>query len=210
MPAPRFEQSVFINCPFDPAYEELLHAIVLTTVTLGFIPRCARESGDSDFRFPHILDLLAKSKYSIHDLSRFTGEGPANLARMNMPLELGVAIGLKQQSRKKRRWTVMVPELLANTGSNPDPYEYQRYISDLAGKDPLRHEQTPASVIREVYSWLKTLDEVVNPQPGAPAIVAALPSFQKKIADRKDAALGKSIWADVLTAALEAAPKVTG
>jgi len=95
MRAPRFEQSVFINCPFDPAYEDLLHAIVITTVSLGFIPRCALETGNTDYRFPHILDLLAKSKYSIHDLSRFTGEGRANLARMNMPLELGVAIGLK-------------------------------------------------------------------------------------------------------------------
>ncbi|MBV8630666.1 MAG: hypothetical protein JOZ83_07065 [Silvibacterium sp.] len=208
---PRFEQSVFINCPFDPAYEDLLHAIVLTTVSLGFVPRCALESGDSDYRFPHILDLLATSKYSIHDLSRFTGEGPANLSRMNMPLELGVAIGLKQsQSRRKRRWAVMVPELPANPGSNPNAHEYQRYISDLAGKDPLRHEQTPESVIREVYSWLKTLDEVVNPQPNAPDIVTAFPSFQRKIADRKNNALGKSIWADVLTAALEAAPKVNG
>ena len=205
--APLFAQSVFINCPFDPAYEELLHAIVLTTVSLGFVPRCALEAGDADYRFPHILDLLAQSKYSIHDLSRFTGEGPSNLARMNMPLELGVAIGLKQsQLRRKRRWAVMVPEVAS--GADPSAFEYQRYISDLAGKDPLCHGQTPETVVREVYSWLKTLDEVVNPQPGAPSIVSALPSFEAKIAARKSDALGKSIWADVLTAALEAAPKV--
>lgn len=204
MPAPRFEQSVFINCPFDPAYENLLHAIVLTTVSLGFVPRCALESGDAGYRFPHILELLTKSKYSIHDLSRFTGEGAANLARMNMPLELGVAIGLKL-SRQKHRWTVMVPSAPARDQA---AFEYQRYISDLAGKDPLRHEQTPQSIVREVYSWLKTLDEVVNPQPSGPAIVGALPVFEGEIAYRKDNALGKSIWADVLTAALEAAPKV--
>jgi len=207
MPAPRFEQSVFINCPFDPAYENLLHAIVLTAVSLGFIPRCALESGAADYRFPHILELLTKSKYSIHDLSRFTGEGTANLARMNMPLELGVAIGLKL-SRKKHRWAVMVPTVPMDAHADQVAYQYQRYISDLAGKDPLRHEQTPESVVREVYSWLKTLDEVVTPQPGGPAIIAALPVFQKKIADFKDYALGKSIWADILTAALEAAPKV--
>jgi len=211
MRAPPFEQSVFINCPFDSKYEDLLHAIVLTTVSLGFIPRCALESGEADYRFPHILDLLTKSKYSIHDLSRFTGEGPGNLARMNMPLELGVGIGLKQaQTRRKRRWAVMVPEVSVKAGADPDAYEYQRYISDLAGKDPLRHEGTPESVIREVYSWLKTLDEVVSPQPAAPAIVAALPPFQQKIADRRKDALGKSIWADVLTSALDAAPKVKG
>ena len=207
MPAPRFEQSVFINCPFDPDYEALLHAIVLTTVSLGFVPRCALESGDADYRFPHILELLINSKYSIHDLSRFTGEGAANLARMNIPLELGVAIGLKL-SRKKHRWTVMVPSPPVDAKADPTGYEYQRYISDLSGKDPLRHEQTPQSVIREVYSWLKTLDEVVNPQPDGPAIVAALPAFQKKLDDRRNAALGKSIWADVLATALEAAPKV--
>jgi len=102
----------------------------------------------------------------------------------------------------------MVPDIPANGRADPNVYEYQRYISDLAGKDPLRHEQTPESVIREVYSWLRTLDEVVSQQPGALAIVAAFPAFRRKIADRRNNALGKSIWADVLTAALEAAPKV--
>jgi hypothetical protein len=32
------------------------------------------------------------SKYSIHDLSRCTGEGAENFARLNMPLEPGIAM----------------------------------------------------------------------------------------------------------------------
>jgi len=206
MPVPLFEQSVFINCPFDPKYQRLLHAIVFTTVSLGLVPRCALETGEADLRFQHILDLLQKSKYSIHDLSRFAGEGEANLARMNMPLELGVAIGLKL-CRKRHRLVVMVQNVPEAKRKAAD-YEYHRFISDLSGNDPLRHQSTPQSVTREVYSWLTTLDEIVNPQPSGEAIFAAFPAFQKNLANHKKAALRKLIWNDVLKAAAESCPKI--
>ena len=39
-----------------------------------------------------ITRAILSSKYSIHDLCRCRGEGDANLARFNMPLELGVSM----------------------------------------------------------------------------------------------------------------------
>jgi hypothetical protein len=42
-----------------------------------------------------ITQAISDSKYSIHDLSRCRGEGDKNLARFNMPLELGVAMAHK-------------------------------------------------------------------------------------------------------------------
>jgi len=55
-------------------------------------PRSARENqDDAEPRFSRILATIAASEYSIHDLSRSTDEGGENLARLNMPLELGMA-----------------------------------------------------------------------------------------------------------------------
>ena len=81
-----YEKSVFINCPYDPGFVDLFHSIVFTVVAHGFVPRSAKESeASADPRIDRIASALAESKYSIHDLSRFTGEGVDNFARFNMP-----------------------------------------------------------------------------------------------------------------------------
>jgi hypothetical protein len=96
----RYETSVFLNCPYDDKFAPLFYAAVLTIAALGFKPRCARESeGESDPRIDRIARGLRESKYSIHDLSRFQGEGPEQLSRFNMPLELGMALSLRYQEK---------------------------------------------------------------------------------------------------------------
>ena len=86
-------KSVFINCPFDREYAPLFDAIVFATVCCGFMPRSALESGDvAESRLDRITRAIFNSRYSIHDLSRCGGEGDENLARFNMPLELGMAM----------------------------------------------------------------------------------------------------------------------
>ena len=80
-------------------------------------------------RFSRILATIAASKYSIHDLSRSRGEGDENLARLNMPLELGMAAAFcfeRENSGRPHRWLALVPE----------GYAYQSFVSDLAGFDP--------------------------------------------------------------------------
>ena len=100
---PSYERSVFLNCPYDDAFAPLFHAAVLTVAALGFTPRCARESeGESDPRIDRIARGLKESKYSVHDLTRFTGEGPDQLARFNMPLELGMALSLRYLGKASR------------------------------------------------------------------------------------------------------------
>jgi hypothetical protein len=146
---PAYEKSVFINCPFDPEFRDLMLAIVLTVVAHGFVPRGAREAeGIAQPRLRRILETISESKYSIHDLSRFTGEGVANLARFNMPLELGMSAAFQFErdgSSRPHKWLALVPEGFA----------YQQFISDLAGFDPGRHDRSVASVIREVSAWLR-------------------------------------------------------
>jgi hypothetical protein len=110
-PLPAYEKSVFINCPFDSAYRDLLLAIVFSVFAHGFVPRTARETeGEPEPRFSRILATIAASKYSIHDLSRFSGEGDANFARLNMPLELGMAAAFRferENSDRPHRWLAL-------------------------------------------------------------------------------------------------------
>src|SRR4051794_26873514 len=88
--------SVFINCPFDAEFRSQLNAIVFTCVHAGFFPIVAGSSGRTGRpRLERILTALNLCRYSIHDLSRCRGEGDENLARFNMPLELGMAMALR-------------------------------------------------------------------------------------------------------------------
>src|ERR1700730_13896342 len=129
---PKYEKSCFINCPFDPEYRAQMLAAVFSVAAHGFVARSARETeGDPEPRFSRILTTIAACKYSIHDLSRSTGAGDGNLARFNMPLELGMAAAFRferEGSIRPHRWLALVPE----------GYVYQKVISDLAGFDPAR------------------------------------------------------------------------
>jgi hypothetical protein len=98
-------KSVFINCPFDAQYAALLEAIVFATVCCGFMLRSALESGTvAEWRLDRIRGPLFSSRYSIHDLSRCTGEGAENLARFNMPLELGMAMARRIMDPAEHDW----------------------------------------------------------------------------------------------------------
>lgn len=140
---------VFINCPFDKSYRRKLDAIVFTSVQAGLVPWMAGSSGDIAVpRVDRICEGLRASRYSIHDLTRFRGQGRANLSRFNMPLELGMAIALSQAGDDDDRhdWMFMVPEGRV----------YQQFISDLAGFDPTPYDGTSEGVAVAVLSWLAT------------------------------------------------------
>ena len=158
---PAYEKSVFINCPFDSQFRDLLLAMVFSVASHGFAPRSARESeGTAEPRMSRILRTLSECKYSIHDLSRFSGEGVDNISRFNMPLELGIAAALRFErinSDRPHNWLALVPE----------GFVYQQFVSDLAGFDPGRHTQSVELVIREVSAWLRLQDDVADAAPSA-------------------------------------------
>ena len=192
-------KSVFINCPFDPQFAPLFDAILFAAVSCGFLPRSALESGIvSESRMERITAAIFNSKYSIHDLSRCTGEGNERLARFNMPLELGIAMARRYtRTRKslKHDWLVLVPE----------GYPHMKFVSDLAGYDPPRHDGTVQTLVPKVMSWLATrIDAVATPTPQD--VLAALPSFVAA-KERLKAHWGDDIpWADIVLAARAAAP----
>ena len=92
-----FERAVFINCPFDEAYEPLLQAVLFCVVYLGLSPRLATERSDSgESRLDKISELIESSKYSIHDLSRCQADEAGEHYRLNMPFELGLDYGCRK------------------------------------------------------------------------------------------------------------------
>ena len=189
--------SVFINCPFDNDYRIIFDAVVFATVCCGFIPRSAIESGCTAVpRMDRITQAILSSKYSIHDLCRCRGEGEKNFSRFNMPLELGVSMAQRfgSEGSQSHDWLLLVP----------DDGEYARYVSDLAGFDPKRHDGSLLSIIPAVMSWLATRPDAIK-TPTPRDVLSLLPVFQNEKNMRSDDWGGDLPWADVLLCAMEVA-----
>ncbi len=186
--------SVFINCPFDEAYAIIFDSIIFATACCGFLPRCAIESGSTSVpRMDRITEAISASKYSIHDLSRCRGEGDKNLARFNMPLELGVCMAHKfgLNGVDCHDWLLLVPK-----GS-----EYIRYVSDMAGYDPKQYDLTPESAIPAVMSWLATRpDAVITSTPDE--VIGVLPEFISKKDTLSKKWAGEPPWSDIVILAI--------
>lgn len=192
------DPSVFINCPYDPDYERLFHAIVFAVVACGFLPRCALEYATvSSPRMEKVVKALFASNYSIHDLSRCQGAGAANLARMNMPLELGMACAFKYLSAELDRehdWLVLVP----------NQYEYTRFVSDLAGYDLLPHDGSDKEVIERVVAWL--MEKPDCPRKVTPRDVNELLDVYLAAIQRLKGEWGAHLrWSDRVTVAFKVA-----
>jgi hypothetical protein len=189
--------SVFVNCPFDDDYRSSRDAIVFTAVHAGFFPWMAGSTGNIAVpRLERILEGLASCRYSIHDLSRYQGEGPDNVARFNMPLELGMAIALRGQhpGPDAHDWMVMVPE----------GHVYQRYISDLAGFDPAAHNGSPDLVAVATLSWLVTRPTAVA-VVGPDEVLGKLPEYSARKRELDDQWNGNPPWGQVVDLAVEIA-----
>ncbi len=142
----QLNKNVFINCPFDREYYELLRSILFTTLYLGFFPRIASERFDSgEPRFKKIIELINLSRYSIHDLSRLISKEEGEYYRLNMAFEIGLDIGCREFSDVGRNKKSLIIE--------NDPYRYSRAISDLAGFDIKYHNGDQAKLIRVIRDW---------------------------------------------------------
>ncbi len=198
-PTPDPTRSVFINCPYDAEFAPLFDAIVFAAVCCGFVPRSALESGGvAEPRMARITRAMFSSKYSIHDLSRCKGEGSEQLARFNMPLELGIAIARRYTATdeaQKRDWLLLVPQ----------GHQYGKFVSDLAGFDPKTHDGTAQVMVPRIMSWLRTRPDAVD-TPDPPEVLAALPNFAQAKAVLAQTWNDDIPWAYILLAAKEHVP----
>jgi len=153
----KYNDNVFINCPFDITYKLLFDAIVFGVYDCGFVARCALEEDDgSQIRVQKIFEIISKCRLALHDLSRVELDTDTKLPRFNMPLELGVFLGAKHygNNQQKRKACLIL---------DSDKYRYQKFISDIAGQDIQAHENDPKAAIRIVRNWLRSYSQTSIP-----------------------------------------------
>jgi hypothetical protein len=146
--APR-RPSIFINCPFDPEFLPFLRAILFTVCAMGCEPRSALEESDSSaLRLEKIYQLIKRCRFSIHDLSRTELSAGTGLPRFNMPLELGIFLGIKHAALKaaRKKTCLIFVKDKHNTA----------FITDINGMDVEGHGDQPENVILSIRNWLCT------------------------------------------------------
>jgi len=156
---------VFINCPFDDDYGELLRAIAFTIAVCGYKPTCALDDDDAGrIRFDKLKALISEADFAVHDLSRIELSEDTATPRFNMPFELGLYLGAKHfGGRRQREKRCLV---IAKTRR-----EWAPTISDLAGVDPSFHGGKPDAVIRAVRDFLHAAPDG-SMLPGETALIA--------------------------------------
>jgi len=135
------------------------------------VPKIATERSDGgEVRLTKIIDLIRSSKFSIHDLCRCEASEPKELARLNMPFELGVDYGAREygSGALSEKCMLILEE---------EKYRYQAALSDISGCDIRAHGGDFSNAIRCVRNWLVSQANV--PNDGASRIEAAYTAFQE-------------------------------
>lgn len=143
-----FEKNVFINCPFDKEYNDLLKPLLFTIIDVGLTPRIASERLDSgEVRLDKIIELIEESKYGIHDLSRCKAKNIGDYSRFNLPFELAIDFSCRQFSTKKnlKEKKILILE--------EEKYSLQKALSDLSFSDTKSHKGEPEEIIYQVRDW---------------------------------------------------------
>lgn len=175
MPAAGYEDSVFINCPFDETYQPIFRSLVFAVQDCGFLARCALEVEDAgEVRIRKINRIIEQCQYGIHDISRTELDSASRLPRFNMPLELGLFLGAKEFGRGKQRDKQCL--IL-----DRERYRYQAYCSDIAGQDIRAHANDPDRAIRAVRDMLASARAGAVLLPGAKKIGQRYQEFQNQL-----------------------------
>lgn len=141
-------KNVFINCPFDNHYFPLLKALIFTIIYIDLNPLISETSDSGEIRLHKIKDLMSKSQYSVHDLSRMEPLKDNDLPRFNLPFECGIDFGLR----------LAKPDILGEKKFlilEKEQYRYQKVISDISGNDIKGHKNQPEKIIKVVRDWFK-------------------------------------------------------
>lgn len=168
-----YEDAVFINCPFDDAYNPVLKAIIFAVYRCGFVPRSALEADNGlQNRLDKIQEVIAGCRYGIHDISRTT-LSENGLPRFNMPFELGLFFGAQRYGNKQQQTKNAI---IFDT----ERFRYQQFISDLNGVDIKEHQNDPLVAIQKIRNWL-SIASGRKPVPGYAKIIAEYKVFIKKM-----------------------------
>jgi hypothetical protein len=135
------QDSVFLNIPYDAAFERLYLAYIVGISAFRLIPHTTLEIPDTTRRLDRIQTLLRQCRYSIHDLSRVQVSRTApRIPRFNMPFELGLAVSWSSVNPGRHSWFVC----------DSERHRVLKSISDLAGTDINIHDGRIQGVMREL------------------------------------------------------------
>lgn len=138
---------VFINCPYDEEYEPFFRAIVFGIKANGFNPVCAKEKTGGDTRLDKILKGIEECEYGIHDISRTDIDKNTNFPRFNMAFELGISIGCQTfGTGDQQNKDFLILDI--------NSYRFRDFLSDISGKDPVGHNNSPEIALHHVNVWL--------------------------------------------------------
>jgi hypothetical protein len=175
MPPASYDNSVFINCPFDDSYRPLFEALVFAVHDCGYLARCAREVDDaSEVRIEKIARIIGTCKFGIHDICRTEPDGTTGLPRFNMPFELGMFLGAKRFGRSEQRQKRC---LILDV----ERYRFQTFISDIAGQDIHSHAKDAGQAIKVVRDWLSNATPASIRIPGGALIVQRYGLFRQDL-----------------------------
>ena len=121
------------------------------------------------------MDIMSECPFGIHDLSRNGLDPRTSLARFNMPIELGIFLGLGYDEASCKQTKSMI-FLDAN------PRDYEKTASDLKGRDPRIHSNDPDRLITHIREWLRSLG-LSGTIPGGKEITRRYRLFLKDIPD---------------------------
>jgi hypothetical protein len=147
-------ENVFINCPFDNYYFPLLKPLLFTLIYVELNPKISETSDSGEIRLNNIKNLMAISKYSIHDLSRMEPLKTKDYPRFNMPFECGIDFGLKMSNEENfgdKKFLILEKE----------QHRYQKVISDISGNDIKAHKNDPEQIIKVVRDWFKPTNPAI-------------------------------------------------
>lgn len=154
----------------------LFRAVIFTVHDMRFSARCALEASNAaKVRIDKIQEIIAESKYSIHDLSRTQLDRIHKLPRFNMPFELGLDLGCKRFGKRHQREKVI---LILDV----ERFRYQKFISDISGQDIYAHNGSQRQVIYQIRDWLRPqLDPEKVIIPSGAEILARFRTFKLEL-----------------------------
>ncbi|MBU1019659.1 MAG: hypothetical protein KJ847_00475 [Firmicutes bacterium] len=145
-------KNVFINCPYDDKYRPSMHILIYMVCKFSHKPLLAGMYSDVDDRMAKIIQLIGDSEIGIHDISMMEFDGNSNLARFNMPFELGIDYAHKKYVNPNNKLLILEKE----------PYLSKKTISDLGGNDIVAHKNDPEEIIKSVRHFFVGLYSLKN------------------------------------------------
>jgi len=193
---PRRIESVFLNIPYDDAFERLYRGYIVGLTQLGLRINAAL-AVPNQARLDTIINLIEQSEYSIHDLSRI--ESSRGVPRFNMPVELGLALYRSHSANGKHQVFIFESRR----------FRAQRSTSDVNGIDPQIHRGTAKGLMAGLRNIFRQAGDVTT----VPEMLASYRAVRRKLPDLRRNSGGNSlfeaaVFQDITVAALVESQKL--